>query len=141
MIKIWDYNQEYKVLRKKILKSIDDVLKSGTLVFGPALDRFEKNFTQYIGTKHGLGVGNGTDALEIALKACEIGYGDEVITTSNTAVPTVTAIVNAGATPCFVDVNEFYLMNTNLLENKINKKTKAIMPVHLYGQSCDMKNK
>ena len=77
--------------------------------------------------------------MEIALKACGIGHGDEVITTSNTAVPTVTAIVNAGAKPCFVDVNEFYLINTKLLENKINKNTKAIMPVHLYGQSCDMK--
>ena len=132
MIKVWDYNQEYKILRKKILKSIDNVFKSGTLVFGPALDKFEKKFTQFIGTKYGLGVGNGTDALEIALKACGIGHGDEVITTSNTAVPTVTAIVNAGAKPCFVDVNEFYLINTKLLENKINKNTKAIMPVHLW---------
>jgi dTDP-3-amino-2,3,6-trideoxy-4-keto-D-glucose/dTDP-3-amino-3,4,6-trideoxy-alpha-D-glucose/dTDP-2,6-dideoxy-D-kanosamine transaminase len=140
MIKVWDYNQEYKILRKKILRCIDDVFKSGTLVFGPALDKFEKNFTQFIGTKYGLGVGNGTDALEIALKACGVGPGDEVITTSNTAVPTVTAIVNAGAKPCFVDVDEFYLMNSNLLENKINNKTKAIIPVHLYGQSCNMKN-
>ncbi len=139
MIKVWDYNQEYKVLRKKILKSVDNVFKSGTLVFGPALDKFERKFTNFIGSKYGLGVGNGTDALEIALKACGIGHGDEVITTSNTAVPTVTAIVNAGAKPCFIDVNEFYLMDVNLLENKINKNTKAIMPVHLYGQSCDMK--
>ena len=138
MIKVWDYNQEYKILRKKILKSVDNVFKSGTLVFGPALDKFEKKFTKFIGTKYGLGVGNGTDALEIALKACGIGPGDEVITTSNTAVPTVTAIVNSGAKPCFIDVNEFYLIDTNLLENKINKNTKAIMPVHLYGQSCDM---
>ncbi len=139
MIKVWDYKDEYKILRKKVLKSVDDVFKSGTLVFGPALDRFEKKFTNYIGTKFGLGVGNGTDALYIALKACGIGYGDEVITTSNTAVPTVTAIVNAGAKPCFVDVNEFYLLEPKLLKSKINKKTKAIIPVHLYGQSCDMK--
>ena len=139
MIKVWDYKDEYKILRKKVLKSVDDVFKSGTLVFGPALDRFEKKFTNYIGTKFGLGVGNGTDALYIALKACGIGYGDEVITTSNTAVPTVTAIVNAGAKPCFVDVNEFYLLEPKLLNSKINKKTKAIIPVHLYGQSCDMK--
>ncbi len=139
MIKVWDYNEEYKVLRSKILKSVDNVFKSGTLVFGPALDRFEKKFTTYIGTKYGLGVGNGTDALEIALKACGIGRGDEVITTSNTAVPTVTAIVNAGAKPRFVDVNSFYLMETNSLEKKINRYTKAIVPVHLYGQSCNMK--
>ena len=139
MIKVWDYKEEYKVLRKKILKSVDDVFKSGTLVFGPALDKFERKFTNYIGTKFGLGVGNGTDALYIALKACGIGHGDEVITTSNTAVPTVTAIVNAGAKPCFVDVNEFYLLDPKLLNSKINKRTKAIIPVHLYGQSCDMK--
>ena len=65
MIKVWDYKDEYKILRKNILKSIDDVFKSGTLVFGPALDKFEKKFTQFIGTKYGLGVGNGTDALGI----------------------------------------------------------------------------
>ena len=138
MIKVWDYKKEYKILRKKILKAVDDVFKSGTLVFGPALDKFEKNFTQYVGTKYGLGVGNGTDALYIALKACGIGPGDEVITTSNTAVPTVTAIVNAGAKPRFVDVNEFYLIESSLIEKNITKNTKAIIPVHLYGQSCNM---
>ena len=139
MIKVWDYNQEYKILRKDIMKNIDGVFKSGTLVFGAYLDTFEKNFTEFVGTSFGLGVGNGTDALYIALKACGVGVGDEVITTSNTAVPTVTAIVNTGAKPRFVDVNEFYLMDTNLIEEKISKKTKAIIPVHLYGQSCDMK--
>jgi aminotransferase EvaB len=72
------------------------------------------------------------------MKACGIGPGDEVITTSNTAVPTVMAIVNTGAKPKFVDVNSYYLINPNLIEKKINKNTKAIIPVHLYGQSCDM---
>lgn len=139
MIKVWDYILEYKSLKKEIFKSIKDVFDSGTLVFGPKLNLFEKKFTSYIGTKFGLGVGNGTDALYIALKALNIGPGDEVITTSNTAVPTVTAIVNAGAKPVFVDINEYYLLDYQKLETKINKNTKAIMPVHLYGQSCDMK--
>ena len=140
MIKVWDYQKEYKILRKEILKSVDNVFKSGTLIFGPQLDKFETSFRKYIGTKFGLGVGNGSDALYIAMKACGIGPGDEVITTSNTAVPTVMAIVNTGAKPKFVDVNNYYLINTNLIEQKINKNTKAIIPVHLYGQSCDMKS-
>jgi aminotransferase EvaB len=138
MIKVWDYQNEYKILRKEILKSVDNVFKSGTLIFGPHLDKFENSFKKYIGTKFGLGVGNGSDALYIAMKACDIGPGDEVITTSNTAVPTVMAIVNTGAKPKFVDVNSYYLINPNLIEKKINKNTKAIIPVHLYGQSCDM---
>lgn len=138
MIKVWDYQNEYKILRKEILKSVDNVFKSGTLIFGPHLDKFENSFKKYIGTKFGLGVGNGSDALYIAMKACGIGPGDEVITTSNTAVPTVMAIVNTGAKPKFVDVNSYYLINPNLIEKKINKNTKAIIPVHLYGQSCDM---
>ena len=114
MIKVWDYQNEYKILRKEILKSVDNVFKSGTLIFGPHLDKFENSFKKYIGTKFGLGVGNGSDALYIAMKACGIGPGDEVITTSNTAVPTVMAIVNTGAKPKFVDVNSYYLINPNL---------------------------
>lgn len=138
MIKVWDYLDEYKTHRKEFLGAIDNVFKSSTLVFGPKLAEFEEKFTKFVGTKFGLGVGNGTDALYIALRSLDIGQGDEVITTSNTAVPTVTAIVNAGAKPIFVDVDEFYLIDVKKIEKKITKKTKAIMPVHLYGQSCDM---
>ncbi len=138
MIKVWDYIPEYKKHRKEFLNAIDSVFKSSALIFGPKLSEFENKFKKFIGSKHGLGVGNGTDALYIAMKALNIGPGDEVLTTSNTAVPTVTAIVNTGAKPVFVDVNKFYLINTKLIENKITKKTKAIIPVHLYGQACDM---
>tara|TARA_B100001996_G_scaffold349840_1_gene308813 strand:+ start:84 stop:1208 length:1125 start_codon:yes stop_codon:yes gene_type:complete len=138
MIKVWDYLDEYKELRTEILDVVDEVFQSGTLVFGSKLDKFENEFTNYISTKYGLGVGNGTDALYIALKAVGVENGDEVITTSNTAVPTVTAIVNAGAKAKFVDINEYYLIDEKLIENKINKKTKVIMPVHLYGQVCNM---
>ena len=139
MIKSWDYINEYKKIKSKIIKSIDSSLSSGSLILGPQLDLFEKNFSKFIGTKFGLGVGNCTDALFIALKALDIGRNDEVITVSNTAIPTVSAIVSSGAKVKFVDINNTYLMNPNEIEKYISKETKAIIPVHLYGHPCDMK--
>jgi len=139
MIKVWDYLKEYELLREEILQAVDEVFKNGTLIFGPKLGEFEKKFSAYHDCNYGIGVGNCTDAITIALKAFDIGIGDEVITTSNTAVPTVTAIVNTGATVKFVDIDDFYLMDVNKLEGVVTSKTKAIVPVHLYGQMCDMK--
>ena len=141
MIKTWTYIKEYRDYRKKILNSIDKTLKSGELFFGKQLEEFEKNFLKLNKFKHGIAVGSGTDALIIALKALGIGnnFNDEVITVSNTAIPTVSAIKNAGAKVVFVDIGNDYLMNANKIEQHITKNTKAIMPVHLYGQACDMK--
>ena len=136
MIKVWDYIKEYDQLREEILKAVD-VYKI-QLIFGPKLEEFETKFSNYHDTKYGIGVGNCTDAITIALKAFDVGVGDEVITTSNTAVPTVTAIVNTGATVKFVDIDEYFLMDINKLEGAITSKTKAIVPVHLYGQMCEM---
>ena len=138
MIKVWDYLKEYELLRDDILSAVDNVFKNGTLIFGPKLDEFEEKFSSYHECKYGIGVGNCTDAITIALKALDIGVGYEVLTTSNTAVPTVTAIVNTGASVKFVDINKYSLMDINKIENFINKKTKAIVPVHLYGQMCEM---
>lgn len=138
MIKVWDYSKEYELLRDDILGAVDDVFKNGPLIFGPRLEEFEEKFTKFHECKFGIGVGNCTDAITIALKAMDIGIGDEVITTSNTAVPTVTAIVNAGSSVKFVDINEFSLMDVSKIEEQITKKTKAIIPVHMYGQMCDM---
>ena len=138
MIKVWDYLKEYELLRDDILKAVDDVFKGGTLIFGPKLEEFEEKFSKYCDSKHGIGVGNCTDALYISLKACEIGQGDEVITVSNTAVPTVTAIVNAGAIARFVDIDKYSLIDVTKIGKAITKKTKAIIPVHLFGQTCDM---
>ena len=138
MIKVWDYLKEYELLREEILSAVDEVFKNGTLIFGPKLDEFEEKFSTYHDCKFGIGVGNCTDAITIALKAFDIGPGDEVITTSNTAVPTVTAIVNTGASVKFVDINKYSLIDVNKIENSINKNTKAIIPVHLYGQMCEM---
>ena len=138
MIKPWSYEDEYKFLRKKILKSLDKVFKSNKLFFGSELDKFEKNFIKSNNSKYGVGVKSGTEALTIALRALKISKNDEVITVSNTAIPTIAAIKSVGARVKFVDVDEYYLMNIEDLRKKITNKTKAIIAVHLYGQSCDM---
>ena len=134
----WNYKNEYKHLRKSILRSVDRVLKSGNIFFGNELSKFENNFNKLNKSRYGIAVGSGTEALYIALKSFGIGYGDEVITVSNTAIPTASAITSTGAKIKFVDINEDYLIDPEEIVKKINKKTKAIIPVHLYGQSCDM---
>ena len=138
MIKVWDYLKEYELLREEILDAVDQVFKGGILIFGPKLQEFEEKFSIFNDCKYGIGVGNGTDAITIALRACKVGVGDEVITTSNTAVATVTAIVNSGASVKFIDINEYSLMDVSKLADAITEKTKAIVPVHLYGQMCEM---
>ena len=138
MIKVWDYKKEYQNEKEESLAAVEAVFESGVLVFGPHLEEFEKKFANYCDCKYGVGVGNCTDALEIALRALKIGNGDEVITVSNTAVPTVSAIVSAGAIPVFVDVDEYHLMDVSKIEDVVTEKTKCILPVHLYGQSVDM---
>jgi len=138
MIKAWSYTEEYKVLRKKILKSIDETLKSGQIFFGKEQQKFEKQFIKENNLKYGVAVGSGTDALYIALLGLGIKQDDEIITVSNTAIPTVSAIRNCGAKARFVDIGSDYLINTNNIEKYISKNTKAIIPVHLYGQACDM---
>ena len=138
MIKSWDYQNEYKYLKKDILKSIDRVLKSGNLFFGNELIKFEKAFLKTNNSRYGVAVASGTDAIYLSLKALNIGPNDEVITVSNTAIPTISAIRNTGATVKFIDTRHDYLMDPNKLEKAISKKTKIIIPVHLYGQSCEM---
>jgi len=138
MIKVWDYLKEYDQIREEVLEEIDGVFKRGTLVFGPKTEEFEDKFSTYCDSKYGMGVNNCTDALYIALKALGVGEGDEVITVSNTAVPTCTAISMTGAEPVFVDIDEHSLMNVEELPSAITDKTKVILPVHLFGQTCDM---
>jgi aminotransferase EvaB len=139
MIKVWDYLREYEDEKSEIHAAIEKVLTSGWLILGQQVKEFENSFAAYCGVSYGVGVNSGTDALFLALKAIGVGSGDEVITVSNTAVPTVSAIVSTGATPRFVDIDaRTYLMNTDLLEGAINRKTKCILPVHLYGQCVNM---
>jgi dTDP-3-amino-2,3,6-trideoxy-4-keto-D-glucose/dTDP-3-amino-3,4,6-trideoxy-alpha-D-glucose/dTDP-2,6-dideoxy-D-kanosamine transaminase len=137
MIEYWNYLREYNS-NKKILNAVNKVFKSGTLLLGNELKKFEKKYCKFNKSKFGLGVANGTDALYVALKCLNIGKGDEVITVSNTAIPTVAAIVNSGAKVKFTDIGKDFLIDTDKITRLINKKTKAIIPVHLFGQMCEM---
>ena len=138
MIKFWSYKREYKKYKISLLKKINVSIKNGLIFFGSELNKFEKNFTKKYKAKYGIAVGSGTDALLISLKSIGIKRGDEVITVANTAIPTISAIINAGGTPKLVDVGNDYLIDVNKIEREINSKTKAIIAVHLYGQPCDM---
>lgn len=138
-IRVWDYLREYENEKHEIHAAIEKVLLSGRLILGESVKNFEEAFARYCSVSFGVGVNSGTDALFLGLKALEIGAGDEVITVANTAVPTVSSIVAAGATPVFVDIDPHtYLMDTSLLEKVITEKTKCIIPVHLYGQCVAM---
>ena len=137
---VWNYLEDYKKNKKKILSITDKVFSSGNLILSKEVLSFEKNFSTFTNNKFGIGVNSGTDALQIALMSIGVRKNDEVITVSNTAVPTVSAIISCNAKPVFVDVNEAdFLINTALIEKKITKKTKAIIPVNLYGQSANYK--
>ncbi|MFE7353366.1 DegT/DnrJ/EryC1/StrS family aminotransferase [Streptomyces sp. NPDC057543] len=136
---VWDYLPEYHSEREDILDAVEKVFSSGTLVLGDSVKGFEEEFAAYHGAAHCVGVDNGTNALKLALQALGVGPGDEVITVSNTAAPTVVAIDGTGATPVFVDVNEDdFLMDVGQVEAAITERTKVLLPVHLYGQCVDL---
>lgn len=138
-IKVWDYLEEYEAERADLLAGIEKVFRSGRLILGDSGKHFEADFSAYCGVRHGVGVDNATNGMFLALKALGIGPGDEVVTVSNTAVPTVSAIVAAGATPQFVDIEPAtYLMAVQLVEAVLTTNTKCILPVHLFGQCVDM---
>jgi aminotransferase EvaB len=135
----WDYRREYQELRDVILAAVDGVFKSGQLILGENVSSLERDMAAYHGVHGGVGVNSGTDAIYIALAAAGVSAGDEVITVPNTAVPTVSAIQVLGARPVFVDVREDDgLMDVGQVEVAITPKTKAIIPVHLYGQCVDL---
>ncbi|WP_033438574.1 DegT/DnrJ/EryC1/StrS family aminotransferase [Saccharothrix sp. NRRL B-16314] len=136
---VWDYSREYESERKDILDAVETVFSSGRLVLGPSVSSFEAEFAGYHGVSHCVGVDNGTNAIRLALQALGVGAGDEVITVSNTAAPTVLAIDAVGATPVFVDVHpDTYLMDVAQVAAAITPRTKCLLPVHLYGQCVDM---
>ncbi len=137
-IKFNDFKKQYSFHKKEFNIAIKDVLDSGWYILGNKVSNFEKSFAEYIGCNYCIGVANGMEAIQIALLALNIGPGDEVITTSHTAVATVLAIKLSGAQPVFVDIDEYFCIDAKKIEEKINKKTKAIVPVHLYGQSVDI---
>ncbi|WP_432249114.1 DegT/DnrJ/EryC1/StrS family aminotransferase [Streptomyces sanyensis] len=137
--RVWDYLAEYEAERRDILDAVETVFDSGQLVLGASVRGFEEEFAAYHGADHCVGVDNGTNALTLGLQALGIGPGDEVITVSNTAAPTVVAIDAAGATPVFVDVRaEDFLMDTDQVAAAVTDRTRCLLPVHLYGQCVDM---
>ena len=130
---------EYTKYKKEYDTTIQNVLREGSYILGPEVKRFEKNFAEYIGTEFCVGLNSGLDALIFALKALEVGHGDEVIVPANTYIATVIAISEIGATPVLVEPDEFYNINPALIPASITNKTKAIMVVHLYGQSARLR--
>ncbi|KZB80186.1 DegT/DnrJ/EryC1/StrS family aminotransferase [Amycolatopsis regifaucium] len=137
--RVWDYLAEYRAERLDLLDAVETVFDSGQLVLGASVRGFESEFAAYHGVGHCVGVDNGTNAIKLGLQALGVGPGDEVITVSNTAAPTVVAIDGTGATPVFVDVREDdFLMNTDQVEAAITERTKCLVPVHLYGQCVNM---
>ncbi len=139
-VPFYGHAKQYHNIKAEIDKNINEVLESGQYVMGPMLTRFEKELAAYFGTKFAVGVGNGTDAIWLTLMALDIGPGDECITTTNTFFATAEAIWIAGAKAVFVDCDpKTKCIDPNKIEKAINKKTKAIIPVHLYGQCADMR--
>lgn len=134
-----DLKAQYESIRNEIAVALQQVLDNTAFAGGPFVEKFEKDFASFCKCEFAMGVGSGTTALWLALSGLGIGQGDEVITTPNTFIATAEAISFCGAKPAFVDVEEqTYNMNLDLLEDAITPKTKAIIPVHLYGQMVDM---
>ena len=134
-----DLKAHHAPLRAEFDQAIGEVIESGAFAGGPFVAQFENEFAAFCGSRHAIGVGNGTDALWLALLACGIGPGDEVITVPNTFMATAEAITYSGASPVFVDVDQHtYTMDPALLEKARTPRTKAVIPVHLFGQVADM---
>jgi len=134
-----DLKEQYNSIKEEILEAINKVLDRSSFIGGHFLEQFESNFARFCEVSHCIGTGNGTDALFISLKSLGVGKNDEVITAANTFIATSEAISLTGAKVVFCDVNEnTYNINTDLIEEKITENTRAIIPVHLFGQPADM---
>nr|MBC7245451.1 DegT/DnrJ/EryC1/StrS family aminotransferase [Chloroflexota bacterium] len=139
MIPFGDLKLQYQAIKVEVDHAVQSVLEDGWFILGKNVAAFESEFAAYCGAGFAIGVGNGTDALQLALMACGVGPGDEVITAPNSATFTALAISAAGAVPAFVDIHpDTYNIDVQKLEQAIGPRTKAIMPVHLYGQPADM---
>jgi dTDP-4-amino-4,6-dideoxygalactose transaminase len=139
MIPFNSFQSQNEQIRDEVLKAMSETFDSGWYILGERLKKFEKEFSHYSGIKHTLGVGNGLEAIKIALKALNIQPGDEVIVPANTYIATILAVTEIGAVPVLVEPEiESYNIDPARIEEKITRKTKAIIPVHLYGLPCRM---
>lgn len=130
---------QYLAHKAEIDAAVLGVMEKGWFVLGDEVRAFESELAAYLGVAHGVGVGSGTEALHLALAACGVGEGDEVITVAHTAVATIAAIELSGATPVLVDIEpDYYTLDPSKLEAVISPRTKAVVPVHLYGQAADL---
>lgn len=133
-----DLGHQHRIIADEVAEGFADVLANTSYVLGPAVLEFERAYAQYLGAPHVIGVGNGTDALEMALLALGIGRGDEVIVPANTFVATAEAVVRVGAEVRLVDSGDDFLMDLDQLESALTPRTRAVIPVHLYGRVVDV---
>jgi dTDP-4-amino-4,6-dideoxygalactose transaminase len=133
-----DLHAQYLSIKQEIDSAIEKVIRETAFISGPYASSFEREFAAFTGVKHCMACANGTDSLEILLKAMGVGEGDEVIVPAISWISTSEAVSAIGATPVFVDVDDNLLIDLNLIESKINARTKVIIPVHLYGNPVDM---
>jgi dTDP-4-amino-4,6-dideoxygalactose transaminase len=138
-IPLVDLYAQYQTIKHETATAIEDVLEHMNLFLGPQVKAFERDFASYCGCEYGIGLSNGTDALILALRACGVGPGDEVITVANTFIATVEAIASVGATPVFVDIDPgTYTLDYHNLDHALTSRTRAFLPVHLYGHPVEM---
>jgi dTDP-4-amino-4,6-dideoxygalactose transaminase len=134
-----DLKAQNRSVWAELRQALDGVMDNAQFILGPAVDRFEGHFAEYLGVRHCVGLNNGTSALHLALLACGVGPGDEVITTPHSWISTTWAISYVGARPVFVDIDPTtYTLDPRLAEKAVTPRTKALLPVHLYGQSADL---
>lgn len=138
MIPFLDLHRQYLAIKSEIGPAIESVIDETAFAGGPFVEKFENNFAKFCGTKYSIGLNSGTSALHLAMEVLGIGPGDEVILPANTFVATAWGISYVGAVPVFVDCDEYYNIDTELVKQNISSKTKAIIGVHLYGQPCDI---
>lgn len=139
MIPVLDLTTQYALLKEEMLTAVGAVFEGGRYINGPNVSALENEIARYVGTEHAVGLNSGTDALHLALRALDVGPGDEVITTPFTFIATTEAIGMVGARPVFADIDpETYCIDPDAVERAITPRTKAIMPVHLYGRMADM---
>src|SRR5512141_3347454 len=139
MIPMVNLKAQYAEIQDEIVRGFADTLDNCAFILGPNVQAFEQEAAEYLGVKHAIGCASGTDALHLALLAEGVGPGDEVITSAFTFIATAEAIKYVGATPVFVDIDpKTFNISPDAIEKAITPKTKAVMPVHLFGQPADM---